>query len=71
MVTFMLSVIGIIGVLLILLPTEFILAFDGQTGRWLYEHAEDKEAGVKKARKFYRFLGVSCLVVSVSFLIFA
>ncbi|QQX81059.1 hypothetical protein JK628_04075 [Shewanella sp. KX20019] len=66
----MFIVIAVIGVALLLIPTEFILAFDGQTGRWLYEHAKDKEKGVSKARKFYRLLGASCLIVSVSFLIF-
>lgn len=69
MLTFICAFIGVVGVLLIMLPTEFILTFDGQTGRWLYEHSKNKDDGVRKARKFYRVLGAFCLVISILFLL--
>lgn len=64
MTEFLLLIIGIIGALLLVLPTEFILAFDGQTGRWLYERAPDTATALKCARFFYRLLGIIALTSS-------
>lgn len=75
MTEFLLLIIGIIGALLLVLPTEFILAFDGQTGRWLYEPClcekeHDKVTALKRTRCFYRSLGIIALTISALFFIF-
>jgi hypothetical protein len=75
MTEFLLLIIGIIGALLLVLPTEFILAFDGQTGRWLYESwlcekEHDKITALERARCFYRSLGITALTISALFFIF-
>ncbi|MBL4567558.1 MAG: hypothetical protein JKY85_06030 [Porticoccus sp.] len=70
MAIFLLICFGLIGVIILLTPTEIILEFDGKTGRWLYEKSKNKDEGLKKAERFYNFLGGSFLLCSLIGLVF-
>lgn len=65
MTIFLLICFALIGVIILLTPTEIILEFDNKTGRWLYEKSNNKDEGLKKAERFYNFLGGSFLLCSL------
>ncbi len=68
------SIFFFMGILLIILPIEFLLRFDKGTGYKLYqktlEQSNDEQKALESAGKFYKLFGMGFIILSLCFIYF-
>ena len=64
-------IFAVIGLLIALLPAEWILKLDRRTGHWLYRQAPDEATGLRRADMFYKGFGMLFVIIGTATVMFA